>query len=90
MARLNGPDRLFCSREHLEWWKDKKLDWMPEEDELILAGGKCGGEYLRSIGVTDLAALDKQQWLMFLRACFGYVAEHRKPVTDELNDDIPF
>ena len=66
------------------------MDWTDEENEMILEAGKSGGQYLASIGVTDLRALDKEQWLMFLRAVVGRMAELRNGVVDELNDDIPF
>ena len=33
------------------------VDWTAEEDEMLLQAGKAGGEYLDSIGVTDLGRL---------------------------------
>lgn len=66
------------------------MDWTEEENAMILEAGKSGGQYLASIGVTDLRALDKAQWLMFLRAVVGRMAELRGGIRDELNDDIPF
>ena len=43
------------------------MDWTAKEDEMLLASGKAGGEYLESINTTDLAKLNKDQWLAFLR-----------------------
>lgn len=36
------------------------------EIEAALMGGKMGGEYLESIGKTDLAALSAEEWRIFL------------------------
>jgi len=66
------------------------MDWTDEENAMILEAGKSGGQYLESIGITDLRALDKAQWLMFLRAVIGRSAELRAGVDHQLNDDIPF
>jgi len=56
-----------------------------------LEAGKSGGQYLESIGITDLRALDKGQWLMFLRSVIGRSAElNAGRRAAELNDDIPF
>mgnify|MGYP003661047186 FL=1 len=92
--RLKGvsrPDRWFCSREHLKIWREKKMDWNEEENTMILEAGKSGGQYLDSIGITDLRALDKGQWLMFLRSVIGRSAElNAGRRAAELNDDIPF
>jgi len=66
------------------------MDWTTEENEMVLEAGKSGGQYLESIGITDLRALDKAQWLMFLRSVIGRSAELRAGVDHQLNDDIPF
>ena len=64
------------------------MDWTKKEDQLLLAAGKAGGEYLESINTTDLAKLNKDQWLAFLRSVVGQMAQERASV--ELNDEIPF
>ena len=67
------------------------MDWTDEENEMILEAGKSGGQYLESIGITDLRALAKGQWLMFLRSVIGRSAElNAGRRANELNDDIPF
>ena len=53
------------------------VDWTAEEDEMLLQAGKAGGEYLDSIGVTDLGRLNKVQWTRFLRCLVGRLAEVR-------------
>ena len=45
-------------------------DWSEEENETLLAGGRAGGEYLESIGKTDLATMSGDEWLTFLQ-CLG-------------------
>lgn len=45
-------------------------DWTKDENQVLLAGGSMGGEYLDSIGRTDLATLSADQWLTFLQ-CVG-------------------
>jgi hypothetical protein len=66
------------------------MDWTESENAMVIEAGKAGGQYLESIGLTDLRALDRAQWLMFLRAVIGRMAELRADVVDDLNDDIPF
>jgi len=67
------------------------MDWTDEDNEMNLEAGKSDGQYLDSIGITDLRALDKGQWLMFLRSVIGRSAElNAGRRAAELNDDIPF
>ena len=67
------------------------MDWTDEENAMILEAGKSGGQYLDAIGITDLRALDKGQWLMFLRSVIGRSAElNAGRRAAELDDDIPF
>ena len=77
--------------EHLNLWREKKMDWTDDENTMILEAGKSGGQYLDAIGITDLRALDRAQWLMFLRSVIGRSAElNAGRRAAELNDDIPF
>lgn len=49
----------------------------PWENDAILYGGKCGGEYLESINKTDLATLTPDQWLTFLQVVtINYHSKH--------------
>ncbi|WP_435018473.1 DUF6511 domain-containing protein [Tundrisphaera sp. TA3] len=66
----------------------------PDEKERIalLAGGRMGGEYLDSLGVSDLAALDDGRWLQFLRCVVGGYADAMHQfhlATDGLPDVAP-
>ena len=77
-------------------------DWTEKENELLLECGAAGGEYLDSIGKTDLAKLSKGEWLQFLQCIGGLwapvVAAKKSGRTrrsasarkDEFNDYIPF
>ncbi len=53
------------------------IDRLPIENEMLLECGKAGGEYLSSIGKTDLAALSKDEWLQFLQCVVGMLHEVR-------------
>ena len=64
------------------------MDWTAKEDEMLLVSGKAGGDYLEPINTTDLAKLNKEQWLAFLRSVVGQMAQERASV--DLNDEIPF
>tara|TARA_R110002096_G_scaffold420434_1_gene625478 strand:- start:961 stop:1194 length:234 start_codon:yes stop_codon:yes gene_type:complete len=52
-------------------------DWLPIEDEMLLECGRAGGEYLESLGKSDLAALSKEEWLVFLQCVVGRLQEVR-------------
>jgi hypothetical protein len=52
-------------------------DWLPLENEMLFECGKAGGEYLESIGKSDLAALSKDEWLVFLQSVVGRLHEVR-------------
>lgn len=66
----------------------------PDEQERIslLTGGQMGGEYLDSLGVSDLARLDDGQWLQFLRCVLGGfqgAMQGFQRATDGLPHDLP-
>jgi len=50
-------------------------DFSEAENDLLLESGKAGGEYLDSIGISDLASLSKEQWLQFLQCVVGRMNE---------------
>lgn len=51
-------------------------DW---ETPAIQYGGAMGGEYLESIGITDLQLLSPDQWQTFLvTVTSNYHAEHNR------------
>lgn len=44
------------------------VDPTPHEIEAIQAAGAYGGEYLDSLGKTDLASLSEDEWLTFIES----------------------
>jgi hypothetical protein len=49
------------------------IDPTPNERDAIAQAGAMGGEYLESLGKTDLARLSETEWLTFLEAVItGY------------------
>lgn len=49
------------------------IDPTPNERAAIAHAGAMGGEYLESIGKTDLARLTEAEWLTFIEAAItGY------------------
>lgn len=69
-----GVYTWYCSMEC-----QKMVDPTENEKTAILEGGRNGGEYLESIGKTDLALLTAEEWSQFC-ACIvgGYCESLRK------------
>ena len=44
------------------------IDPTPNEKAAFVRGGEMGGEYLDSIGKTDLEMLNPDEWLTFIEA----------------------
>jgi len=68
------------------------IDVDERERVALLIGGRDAGEFLDSIGVTDLARLDDKQWLQFLRCIVGgfqTAMQGFKTATDGLSYDEP-
>lgn len=42
------------------------IDATKHETASLQEGGNAGGEYLESIGITDVVKLDRNQWLVFV------------------------
>jgi len=57
---------------------EKLIDPTQQEMNAIIHGGRNGGEYLESIGKTDLAALSADEWTQFLLCVIGGYTEHFK------------
>jgi len=55
-------------------------EWEKQEQDALIAAGDRAGAYLDRIGKTDLAALDRDQWIKFLQEVidgFGLDLEKR-------------
>ena len=55
------------------------IDPTPNEKSAFVRGGEMGGEYLDSIGKTDLETLKPEEWLTFIEAVVtGYCDQLRE------------
>lgn len=52
------------------------IDPTPNEKAAFVHGGAMGGEYLDSIGKTDLETLDPDEWLTFIEAVVTGYCDH--------------
>jgi hypothetical protein len=74
------------------------IDPTPNERAAFVRGGRCGGEYLDSIGKTDLETLQPDEWLIFVEAVVTGYCDHLRElaVRDEQllrrldPQDVPF
>tara|TARA_R110000868_G_scaffold126673_1_gene333914 strand:- start:224 stop:559 length:336 start_codon:yes stop_codon:yes gene_type:complete len=92
LAGLIAEPEWFCSKKHLDLWKDgaSSMDFSPLEKNLVSQAGKAMGEYLESIQKYNLVELTKEEWQ---QACECLVHEYctgRIKKLDDLNDEIPF
>lgn len=75
-----GPQPLIKKVYHMP---RRELDRY--EEQALEAGGDAGGAYLDSIGKTDLAALEEDEWKEFLRRVFvGYTDGMRELAKGEV------
>lgn len=73
-----------CSMAHLDIISKEfgMIDPTPHEIMAAIEGGRAGGEYLESIGKTDLATLTREEWQQFLLCVLGqYTRTLAKEVT---------
>ena len=52
------------------------IDPTPNETAAMIAGGSAGGEYLESIGKTDLTLLTGAEWDTFVEAVVTGYCDH--------------
>lgn len=85
-----APIKWFCDA-HLGNVNLQKAYHMPKrqlddyEQQALEDGGNAGGEYLDSIGKTDLAELDEEEWRTFLgKVLQGYAEGMREIVAREV------
>ncbi len=58
---------------------EHKPDLQLHEQTALTYGGAAGGQYLDSIGKTDLATLTSDEWQTFLQVvCFEYHRVHNE------------
>lgn len=73
------------------------IDPTPNESEAMTVGGQQGGEYLESIGKTDLATLTETEWDRFLDAVITGYCDHLRALAardrrrlDGMAPEVPF
>ena len=73
------------------------IDPTPNEIAALEHGGRMGGEYLDSLGKTDLAALSLEQWQTFVEAIVTGYCDHLRALAGHdqhrlvgTSDTVPF
>jgi hypothetical protein len=73
------------------------IDPTPNEAEAMTVGGSQGGEYLESIGKSDLASLTETEWDRFIDAVVTGYCDHLRELAgkdrtrlDAMNPEVPF
>jgi hypothetical protein len=73
------------------------IDPTPNEKAAFAHGGEMGGEYLDSIGKTDLETLQPDEWLTFVEAVVTGYCDHLRALVDRdeqhlrrLDPGVPF
>ena len=73
------------------------IDPTPNETAAMVEGGKAGGEYLESLGRTELALLTEHEWDTFVEAIVtGYCDQLRELAAkdrarlDGMVPEVPF
>ena len=71
--------------------KGMAKDLTQYEEAAIKEAGFQAGDYIQSVGKTDLALYSESEWLAFLRVIYlGATGEVRKRTSLITDDDIPF
>lgn len=73
------------------------IDPSPNEVEAMTVGGQMGGEYLESIGKSDLATLTEIEWDRFIDAVVTGYCDHLRELAakdrkrlDAMTPEVPF
>ena len=73
------------------------IDPTPNEAEAMTVGGQQGGEYLESIGKSDLATLTETEWDRFIDAVVTGYCDHLRALAakdrarlDAMTPEVPF
>lgn len=77
----------ICSPECAKVYIMRPADFTPNEKEAIREGGFAGGDYLDSIGKTDLAILNETEFYSF---CAAVVSGYTQALAKAADDEIPF
>lgn len=73
------------------------IDPTPNEMQAMTIGGQHGGEFLESIGKSDLATLTETEWDLFLDAVVTGYCDHLREIAakdrarlDAMTPEVPF
>lgn len=73
------------------------IDPTPNEAEAMTVGGQQGGEYLESIGKSDLATLTETEWDRLIDAVVTGYCDHLRALAakdrkrlDAMTPEVPF
>ena len=73
------------------------IDPTPNEAEAMTVSGQMGGEYLESIGKSDLATLTETEWDRFIDAVVTGYCDHLRELAvkdrkrfDAMTPEVPF
>ena len=73
------------------------IDPTPNEMQAMTVGGQMGGEYLESIGKSDLAILTETEWDRFIDAVVTGYCDHLRELAakdrkclDAMTPEVPF
>ncbi len=73
------------------------IDPTPNENAAMAHGGQMGGEYLDSIGKTDLATLTVPEWHCFIEAVVTGYCDHLRELAaqdrarlNSMTTEVPF
>lgn len=73
---------------HHYWRTGEVLNPTHYEKEALATAGDKAGEYLESIGKTDLAQLTREEWATFLNTVFGTATDELRRLAEE--NAVPF
>ena len=91
-GRRNSPLAWVCDdSECIQIAKDsfdmRQTEFSRLDEKAAIMGGDSAGQYLDSIGKTDLAKLDEKEWQTFCRTLVG---AYRESLKTTLKDEAPF
>ena len=73
------------------------IDPTPNERQAMTVGGQQGGEYLESLGKSDLATLTEAEWDRFIDAVVTGYCDHLRELAgqdrkrlDAMTPEVPF
>jgi len=97
--RRDQSRKHFCSRicQDICHRRTGMIDPTPNEMQAMSIGGQYGGEYLESIGKSDLATLTEAEWDRFLDAVVTGYCDHLRALAgqdrtrlDAMTPEVPF